>query len=115
MGTCTHSRRYVDWEIKATLQQGAEYPPNGLLGVALPSATDKTAMLPPRLYDNLSTAKNPGYAYYYRAPGTAEELIRWIEDAYEARTTRARLVKNTQDRMRYNATCDACGIVHPAS
>ena len=29
LGTCTHSRRYIDWEIKASLQQG-EATPNGL-------------------------------------------------------------------------------------
>jgi hypothetical protein len=28
IGSCTHSRRYVDWEIKSSLRQG-DYTPNG--------------------------------------------------------------------------------------
>ena len=35
IGRCTHSRRYVDWEIKASLQQGQTLP-NGLIGINLP-------------------------------------------------------------------------------
>ncbi len=35
LGTCTHSRRYVDWEIKSSLRRGS-YTPNGLLGIVLP-------------------------------------------------------------------------------
>ena len=37
IGKCTHSRRYVDWEIKASLRQGQSLP-NGLLAYVLPSA-----------------------------------------------------------------------------
>src|SRR5262249_29159417 len=32
MGVCTHSRRYVDWEIKTSLRRGDNYTANGLLG-----------------------------------------------------------------------------------
>ncbi len=35
VGRCTHSRRHVDWEIRASLRQGDVYTPNGLLGVNL--------------------------------------------------------------------------------
>lgn len=35
---CTHSRRYVDWEIKASLQQAADGSPNGLIGIQMPSS-----------------------------------------------------------------------------
>src|SRR5205809_7957009 len=30
LGICTHSRRYVDWEIKSSLRQGLSYISNGL-------------------------------------------------------------------------------------
>lgn len=50
VGSCTHSRRYVDWEIKASLTQG-ESLPNGLIGIILPSI-GKSAYLPPRLEQN---------------------------------------------------------------
>jgi hypothetical protein len=36
VGTCTHSRRYVDWELKASLRQG-DCTPNGVLAFLLPS------------------------------------------------------------------------------
>lgn len=35
VGSCTHSRRYVDWEVKASLQQGQSLP-NGLIAINLP-------------------------------------------------------------------------------
>src|SRR5262245_44111488 len=36
LGSCTHSRRYVDWELKASLRQGDSFTPNGLIGILLP-------------------------------------------------------------------------------
>src|SRR6478752_9434681 len=48
IGSCTHSRRYVDWEIKASLQQGERRIPNGLLAIKLPSCPNG-AIPPPRL------------------------------------------------------------------
>jgi hypothetical protein len=50
IGTCTHSRRYVDWELKSSLRRG-DYTPNGLLGILLPS-TAAGAHLPPRFEAN---------------------------------------------------------------
>ena len=47
IGSCTHSRRYVDWEIKSSLMQGATIP-NGLMGIILPSQ-GRSANMPPRL------------------------------------------------------------------
>jgi homoaconitase/3-isopropylmalate dehydratase large subunit len=37
IGSCTHSRRYVDWEIKSSLRRGSNTP-NGLLAYVMPSA-----------------------------------------------------------------------------
>ncbi len=39
-------------------------------------------------------------------------LGQWIEDAYSARTSRAHLIENRQDMMKYNAQCKVCGITH---
>ncbi len=47
---CTHSRRYIDWEIKSSLRQGT-YTPNGLIGILLPSM-GTTTHLPPRFKEN---------------------------------------------------------------
>ena len=110
IGKCTHSRRYVDWEIKSSLRQGESAAPNGLIGILLPSQGG-AAHLPPRFADNWAKEETK-YARYRSAPTTAEQLREWIEDAFEARTARASLIKNEQERMGYNAQCKVCGITH---
>jgi len=113
LGSCTHSRRYVDWEIKSSLRQPLGSVPNGLIGIILPSL-GTTAHLPPRFQDNWVEGHANCYARFYTAPGSADQLRGWIEDAYSARTTRSRLITNSSDMMKYNATCQVCGIIHPS-
>ena len=50
IGNCTHSRRYVDWEIKASLQRGGigGQRPHGLMAINL-CKLNTTKYLPPRL------------------------------------------------------------------
>lgn len=103
MGACTHSRRYVDWEIKSSLTQG-DTPPNGLLGILLPSQGD-SAHLPPRFKENWEKEETNCYARYRSAPTSADQLGGWIEDAVAARTARANLITNSQAMMKYNAKC----------
>lgn len=109
IGKCTHSRRYIDWELKSSLRQG-EYTPNGVIGILLPSAGG-AAHLPPRLSDNWNRENNC-YARYYAYPSTPEQLAAWIDDANAARKTRAYLIKNSQEMMKYNSKCKICGITH---
>lgn len=111
IGSCTHSRRYVDWEIKSSLRQGMNCMPNGLLGIVLPSQNG-SAYLPPRFEDNWNQNHYNCYARYYRYPQNTFELASWIEDAYQARTTRRHLICNSQDMMKYNARCKICGYTH---
>lgn len=110
VGSCTHSRRYVDWEIKASLTQG-ESIPNGLIGIVLPSKGD-SAYLPTRFEQNWAGGHANCYARYWKYPASPEQLSTWIEDAYLARTERAHLITNQQDMMRYNAKCKVCNITH---
>ena len=110
VGNCTHSRRYVDWEIKSSLRQG-EYTPNGLIGIILPSQ-GTSAHLPPRLEANWTSGHVNCYARYWVYPSTADQLGQWIEDAYSARASRAHLISNSQDMMRYNARCKVCNTTH---
>jgi len=110
IGNCTHSRRYVDWEIKSSLTQG-ENLPNGLIGIILPSKGNN-AYLPPRLEANWTSGHIGCYARYWVYPRTVNELGGWIDDAYNARTTRANLITNSQDMMKYNVRCLVCGITH---
>ena len=110
VGNCTHSRRYVDWEIKTSLRQGT-YTPNGVMGIILPSKGD-SAYLPPRLEDNWVQGHYNCYARYWKYPANGQILASWIEDAYNARTTRASLINNSQLMMKYNARCKVHGRTH---
>ena len=113
VGSCTHSRRYVDWEVKASLQQGQTLP-NGLIAINLPYMGSK-GNLPPRVSDNIRRDLNGndiGYARYYPYPASKNQLENWIEDAYSARTQRNDLIKNSNEMMRYNAKCNVHCITH---
>jgi hypothetical protein len=109
MGTCTHSRRYVDWEIKTSLRRGS-YTPNGLIGIILQSK-GSSAYLPPRFEANWSKGQNC-YARYWLAPDSAQQLAGWIEDAFDARTSRANLIENSASMMKYNRQCNVHGVTH---
>lgn len=126
VGKCTHSRRYVDWEIKSSLRQGSNTP-NGLLAFVLPSAmpTDFGLLGPipwaqrawPAIPDRLAANWNylqPDicYAQYYVMPTSADELRQHIEAAVKRRTNRAHLIQNDATMMKYNARCRVCGVTH---
>lgn len=110
LGSCTHSRRYVDWEIKGSLQQG-ENIPNGLMGIVLPSQNN-SAHLPERLKANWRQEHKDCYARYWSYPSSEQQLRQWIEDAYQARTTRANLIDNSLPMMGYNSKCIICKKTH---
>lgn len=105
IGKCTWARRYVDWETQASLRHGATVTANGLLGIVLPSA-GKNPIPPERLKMNLKGKNSDeGYARWYWYPQRKDTLARWIEDAFQARTSRAYLIVNPRERFRYNRTC----------
>lgn len=110
LGSCTHSRRYVDWEIKTSLRQGG-YTPNGLLGIILPSQGTQ-CYLPNRFYENWNQEHYNCYARLYNYPTSTAILKDWIEDAYDARTSRPHLIKNTPNMMKYSSRCLTCNITH---
>lgn len=104
LGKCTHSRRYIDWEIKRSLLSG-----NGLLGILLPPNTG--VHLPERFQDNWAK-DGSGYAQYRAYPSSTDALRRWIEEAYNARTARQNLRKNAAEVWGYNQKCKVCGFTH---
>lgn len=110
LGRCTHSRRYVDWEIKSSLRQG-KYSPNGLIGIVLPSQNN-LAHLPARFSANWSKGHIDCYARYWSYPSTQLQLWEWIEDAYQARSTRAHLINNSSPMMGYSSRCKICEETH---
>ena len=61
-------------------------------------------LLPPRVEENISKNSNKqdtGYARYYTYPSSNEQLEAWIEDAYNARTQRAHLIKIVDKNINY--------------
>lgn len=110
IGKCTHSRRYIDWELKTTLRRGS-YTPNGLVGILLPEM-GTTGHLPSRFKENWNKDESKGYAIY-RAYPTNEALLRgWIEDAYSRRTSHANLIVNSQEMYKYNKKCLVHEVTH---
>lgn len=106
VGTCTHGRRYIDWELKASLRRGETYLPNGLLAIAIPGYT--SLHLPGRLLLNVDS----GYANFYSYPRSAHELAAWIERAYQASIDQTHLIVNPGEPWRNNRCCSACGVTH---
>ncbi len=58
IGPCTWQRKYVDWEIGASLRDTRTNPRGGLIGILLPHHSDyreetyNSRLIPPRLADN---------------------------------------------------------------
>ncbi|MBT3982265.1 MAG: TIR domain-containing protein [Bacteriovoracaceae bacterium] len=107
LGTCTHSRRYVDWEIKSSLTQG-DSTPNGLFCILLEGTSGK---LPERFQKNWNS-EGTGYAQFYAQPSSSSQLSGWIEEAFSARTEKSNLISNSQDMMKYNQKCKTCDETH---
>lgn len=101
IGKCTWSRRYVDWEIQASLRHGDIVTPNGLLGIVLPSA-NSNPIPPERLERNLG---EDNYANWYWYPKLKSILAREIEEAFQNRTKRAHTIVNPRERFKYSKTC----------
>ena len=107
IGKCTWARKYVDWEIQASLRHGEKVTPNGLLGIVLPSVErDEHIYAPNRLFINLKGKyHDEGYARWYRYPKKEDDLIIWIKDAFTTRISRVNLIENPRERFANNRTC----------
>ena len=111
MGKCTWGRRYVDWEIQASLRQGEVYTPNGLIGIKLPSFG--SGKYPERFNLNLRWPKDLDcFARVYGYPPNPETLRLWIEDAHASRTKRAHLIRNPREDFKNDRRC--CVTHHPS-
>lgn len=111
LGSCTHSRRYIDWEIKSSLKYTQSSLPNGLMGIVLPSQNN-SCHLPSRFKDNWTKNHIECYARYWSYPQTDKRLLEYIEDAYNSRTTRKHLISNSKEMMKYNGKCLIHKITH---
>lgn len=107
MGKCTWARRYVDWEIQASLRSGRTVTPNGLLGIKLPSYPKRGGTFPNRLNLNLkqSDDQKDCYARWMEYPGRSDTLANAIDAAFGRRTTHTTWIENPRDRFKYNRQC----------
>ena len=94
VGSESHERKYIDWEIKATLDKQ-----HGLIGVFLPThkkTFDGKIIVPDRLHDNVST----GYAGWLHWEGlTVQSLTQHVNAAIAAPRT---LIVNSRDMRKRN-------------
>jgi hypothetical protein len=108
VGQNSWKRRYVDWEIAASLRNGFASPANGLLGIKLSSYAHGIQQYPDRLNDNLRPAGHPDntpcYARCIPYPNGTAELRTAIEEAYQRRETQRHLINNARERFGYNRT-----------
>lgn len=104
LGPCTHSRRFVDWEIKRGLLNS-----NALLGIILPPKIKE--YLPDRFAANWKQ-DDRGYAALRGFPRSGAELQAWIDDVIWRSAARRDQISNAQDTWAYNRRCATCGITH---
>ncbi len=98
IGKCTWARKFVDWEIQASLRKPANGYPNGLVAIQLWQSYNS---LPNRMLLNVSS----GYAKFYKYPSSSIVLTNIIDEAFNARFNKNHLIDNPRDRFIYNREC----------
>jgi hypothetical protein len=100
VGAYTYGRKYVDWEIKGTLDKQ-----HGLIGVWLPTAArdpkDGKILVPDRFFDNIQS----GYAVWLswqEITQGPDALKGYIEAALDTTQRPKRSIVNNRDMMRRN-------------
>ena len=99
IGKETWTRKFVDWELAASLHQGdSAGKPNGVLAILSPALTK--AILPDRFVDNWS----PGYATFFPYPKNRTQLVKWVDEAFESRENQEKRdsIKNGRRKLRRN-------------
>jgi len=94
-GAQTPKRKYVDWEIYATL-----YKQHGLLGIILPSLQpnhDNKYIVPDRLHANIES----GYATWMRWSNSPVDLRAGVDRARQLSSNSTR-IRNSEPKMRRN-------------
>ena len=91
IGHCTWRRRFVDWEIHASIRCTNANPRTGLVGIVLPchpeygKASKDEHLLPPRLADNLDGDRPFARVYDWPDPFKPSLVARWINKAFKDR------------------------------
>ena len=106
VGKNTWSRKFVDWELAASLHQGPVAGlPNGVVAILSKELTK--AILPDRFVDNWE----PGYAKFYPYPKSRTQLAKWIDEAYEARSDKDKResIQNGKRKLKINLSLSQTG------
>ncbi|WNM28149.1 TIR domain-containing protein [Demequina capsici] len=109
IGKCTWARRYVDWEIAATLRNFNDSQRGGLIAVQLPGAQDNGwSKLPPRLDLNVErdNGVDVGYARFYPPAPSDGTIAQWVEDAVARRDTLDPATGSTTGLMVRSRSCE---------
>ena len=99
VGKNTWTRKFVDWELAASLHQGPKAGlPNGVVAILSPELSE--AILPDRFVDNWES----GYAKLYAYPKNRTQLAKWIDQAFDAREDEGKRdsIKNGRRKLRRN-------------
>lgn len=99
IGKCTWARRFVDWEVQASLRNPSDGYPNGLVAIQL---WQSYKTLPDRVKLNVDS----DYSKFYEHPKSSNSLENMIDEAWAARFNKQHLINNPRDRFSYNRTCD---------
>ena len=98
VGKETWGRKYVDWEIEATLDAN-----HGLIGVHLPTAprdpANNNIIVPGRLYDNIKS----GFALWLSWPEITASAAQLQQYVSVAKSKSPKLIVNTRERRLRNA------------
>ena len=103
VGKNTWTRKFVDWELAASLHQGpVAAKPNGVLAILSPELSKE--ILPDRFVDNWQA----GYAKFYPYPKNQTQLAKWVDDAFDAREDedKRNSIKNGQRKFKRNLSPD---------
>ena len=109
IGRCTWARRFVDWEVAATLRNNVNDPRGALIAVQLPSAAmNNWIHLPEKVKMNIAWDANQnqsGYGRFYAHPPDGVTLETWVEQAIHRRNTMAPTVGSAGDLRKRSAEC----------
>lgn len=99
IGKCTWARRFVDWEVQASLRNPADGYPNGVVAIQL---WESYKTLPNRVQLNVDSE----YSKFYKYPSSSKSLENIIDEAWNARFDKQNLIVNPRERFSYNRTCE---------
>ena len=106
IGKETWARKFVDWELAASLHQGpVSGKPNGVLAILSPRLTE--AILPDRFVDDWQS----GCAKLYPYPNSKPQLTQWIDGVFETREeeNKRTLITNGRRKLRRNLSASRPG------